>query len=383
MSSTRTAAFLVITWTVALAVLLAATELILRATDDGWGRTLRLNIVRGRSFDFDVSDLYPSRSPTIRYVRDQYGLRGDCGPPGKIDILTVGGSTTDQRFLSQDATFQSVMQAELRRVTGTAVCVSNAGVDGHSTYGHLRSFQDWFPLIPGLKPKLVIFSIGINDADFTSAGPNEFEDRILGHSSLKELRIVQLGLWLRDLLKSRFGGRPAFVSHHRVDWASARYTETRLAPDTPERAERNAAAFRMRLRRLVGDAHALGSDVVCVTQPHRFVRLDHGRRTGFQPAGEAHGGLDFDYSLRLINQAMREECGNARLVDVYSTPFEDGDFYDMVHTTPSGARKIGLQLAGFIAASPPWACRHPCVTSSLCAAKAVSTSDFSRCATEK
>ena len=104
MSWTRTAAFLAIIWTVALAVLLVGTELILRATDDGWGRTLRLNIVRSRSFDFDVSNLYPSRSPTVRYVRDRYGLRGDCGPPSKIDILTVGGSTTDQRFLAQDAT---------------------------------------------------------------------------------------------------------------------------------------------------------------------------------------------------------------------------------------------------------------------------------------
>ena len=51
MSWTRKAAFLAIIWTVALAVLLAGTELALRATDDGWGRTLRLNLISARSYD--------------------------------------------------------------------------------------------------------------------------------------------------------------------------------------------------------------------------------------------------------------------------------------------------------------------------------------------
>ena len=34
-------------------------------------------------------------------------------------------------------------------------CVTNAGVDGHSTWGHIFAFEHWFPLIPDLKPKFV------------------------------------------------------------------------------------------------------------------------------------------------------------------------------------------------------------------------------------
>lgn len=45
---------------------------------------------------------------------------------------------------------------------------------------------------------------------------------------------------------------------------------------------------------------------------------------------------------------MREECGDRRLADLYSTSFEDSDFYDYVHTTPSGARKVGSRIAAFI-----------------------------------
>jgi len=352
MSWTRKAAFLAIIWTVAMAVLLAGTELVLRATDDGWGRTLRLNLIRGRSYDYAVGDLYWAKWRTVRYVRDQYGLRGDCEPPSRIDILTIGGSTTDQRFLPQHATFQSVMEGELSRSAGRRICVGNAGVDGHSTYGHLRPFGDWFPLIPGLRPKLFVFSIGINDADFTSGGPNDFEDRVLGKAGwLKELRVVQLGLWVRDLVSSAVGRRPEYAGHRRVDWRTLDYSQAELGRSTPERAARNAAGFRIRLRRLLADAHAMGGDVVCVTQPHRFVRLVDGKKRGLRLRGESYGGLDFDYSLRLINKVMLEECGAARLVDLYSADFDDGDFYDLVHATPSGARKIGLDVGRFIAAS--------------------------------
>jgi len=358
MSWTRKLAFLAVTWTVGLAVLLAGTELVLRLTDDGWGRTLRLNLVRSRAFDFRVDGLYDWERPTIRYARDRYGLRDDCGSPDRIDILTIGGSTTDQRLLAQEATFQAVLQRELQRTAGAKICVSNAGVDGHTTHGHLRAFRDWFPLIPGLKPKLLIFSVGVNDAEFTRSGPAEFESKISGFGSkVKELHVVQLGLWLRDLLRSRLQGASAHATHNREAWGPAEFTQAQLASDTPERAARNAVGFRLRLRRMLGHARAMGSEVICVTQPHSVVRLVDGQRRGFRAyfgesgAGYAYGGLDWDYALRLNNQVMREECGEGRFVDLYNAPFDRSDFYDGVHTTPSGAQKIGRQLASFIARS--------------------------------
>ncbi|HET7816960.1 MAG TPA: GDSL-type esterase/lipase family protein [Sphingomicrobium sp.] len=358
MSWTRRLSFLAIIWVVAIALLLAGTELALRLTGDGWSRTLRLNLVRSRTYDFPVGHLYESTRPTVRYVRDRYGLRDDCESPAEIDILTIGGSTTDQRFLAQDETFQAVMEASLERLMGTSLCVSNAGVDGHSTHGHLRAFRDWFPLIPGLRPKLFVFSIGINDADFTREGPGDFENRVLGRASgLKELHVVQLLLWLRDVVKSELGARPAHAGHRRYRPLPSEFSQVALAPDTPERALRNAVAFRSRLRRLLADARARGGEAICVTQPHRMVRTVDGRRLGLRlgaltgAARGAYGGLDLDHALRLLYGVMREECGEHALVDVYAMRFGEGDFYDLVHTTPTGARKIGLAIASFIAQS--------------------------------
>lgn len=354
----RKLAFLAIIWGVAIAVLLAGAELVLRVTDDGWDRTLRLNLVRSGTYDFQVSDLYESQSPTIRYERDEHGLRDDCAP-SDVDILTVGGSTTDQRLLAHDATYQAVMQAELTRAAGRRICVSNAGVDGHSTHGHLRAFRDWFPLVPGLKPKIYVFYIGINDAEFTRSGPNDYEDEIgAGYASpLTQLRIVRLGLWVRDLLAGLRGREPAYAGDKRVALRASDYTQARVEEDTFELAARNAARFRLRLRRMISYARNSGGDVICVTQPHRLVRSINGQRRGIAPffgndgSRPVYGGLDYDHALRLLYRVMREECGERRFVDLYSAAFEDGDFYDYVHTTPAGSRKIGLQLARFIVAT--------------------------------
>ena len=58
----------------------------------------RLNLIEGRIIRYDVSGLYDAPSPVIQYSRDRYGLRGSHGTPEKITLLTVGGSTTDQRY---------------------------------------------------------------------------------------------------------------------------------------------------------------------------------------------------------------------------------------------------------------------------------------------
>lgn len=244
MSWIKKLAFLAIIWSVALLLVLAATELFLRMTSGGWDNTLRLNLIRSGTYNYPVSDFYKWPTPTVRYVRDRYGLRDDCASPAAIDILTVGGSTTDQRYLAQQSTYQAVMERELTRAAGRKVCVSNAGVDGHSTYGHLVAFHDWFPLIPGLKPKFFVFYIGVNDANFTRHGPMELENRAPDPNPLNRLKIVQLALRLREQVHSMLDPQLAYAAGHvRVDWQAANYSQERLAADTPVQAARKRPPF--------------------------------------------------------------------------------------------------------------------------------------------
>jgi hypothetical protein len=44
----------------------------------------------------------------IRYVRDKFGLCGVCEPLNQLQVLTVGGSTTDQRSVGEGRTWPDV-----------------------------------------------------------------------------------------------------------------------------------------------------------------------------------------------------------------------------------------------------------------------------------
>jgi len=99
---------------------------------------------------------------TIKYSRDWHGLRGQYPIPSSIAFLAVGGSTTDDGFITDGQTWCDILQKTFQQ-NGRKVYVANAGVCGHSTVGHIRSFEQWFPRIEGLAPDYVLFYVGIND----------------------------------------------------------------------------------------------------------------------------------------------------------------------------------------------------------------------------
>jgi hypothetical protein len=105
----------------------------------------RLNLVRDYQRHYDATLLYAGATD-IMYTRDEWGLRGRYPALNDIDIVTLGGSATDQRYISDGKTWQDVMAREFAR-EGRHVSVVNAGVDGQSTLGHIKDFDWWFPTI--------------------------------------------------------------------------------------------------------------------------------------------------------------------------------------------------------------------------------------------
>ncbi|MGH6660813.1 MAG: SGNH/GDSL hydrolase family protein, partial [Rhodospirillales bacterium] len=120
---------------------------------------------------FDVDSLYGGGR--VLYRRDKHGLRGQYHSHSDIDILTIGGSTTNEIFIDEDATWTAVIAREFE-AAGRPVTVVNAGVDGQSTVGNIKNFDLWFPKIPGLKARYVLALLGINDAAVIKSGENYF-----------------------------------------------------------------------------------------------------------------------------------------------------------------------------------------------------------------
>src|SRR3989442_6780215 len=91
--------------------------------------------------------------PVTHVTKNSLGFRGPDPPRDWsrwITILTIGGSTTECLFLSDGKTWTDELA---RRVAGrrSDVWINNAGLEGHSTFGHLALLHQ---LVAPMRPTL-------------------------------------------------------------------------------------------------------------------------------------------------------------------------------------------------------------------------------------
>jgi len=322
---------------------------------DDWRETRSLNIVRSFTHDYRIDRIYEGWGTTSTYIRDQYGLRGPCKEIDKINILTVGGSTTDQRFITEGLTWQDSLQENLKNLAHPHTCIANAGVDGHSTFGHIAAFNTWFPKIQSLKPQLVLLYVGVNDAGFRLEPFAGFDTKV-GKDE------PRLKVWLRE--KSALYGLLRFIRNALTPKPKASYAEHTKHPFSLDEyvrientkgalalAEQNKQAFSKRLSIILNQIKQMGSIPVCLSQPHLYVHSSSGNKKGvpfaFEYTGVSYNGLDYDASIHLLNQEMALQCpaDGGFFIDIASQSFAPEDFYDLVHMTPAGTKKLGGYIA--------------------------------------
>jgi lysophospholipase L1-like esterase len=359
--STRTTSARILALAAVNAAVLGVGLVVLELIFGGWvhaGRLDGLNLICDTAIEYRLHGLYPSDSDTALYTRDAWCLRGGPDRAGEIDLLTMGGSTTDQRYIADGATWQDVLQEELRR-SGSPVRVANAGVDGQSTYGHLESLEHWLPAIDGLRPRWILFYVGVNDlfksADFA-------DDRLLDepdptaplHQRLKRVirkrsALYQLYRTVRGVVRAHAYG----LDHRYADpFAGEGWVEAPLVADPAGVLAPQREAYARRLRRLCERTRALGATPIFVTQPSRVFKLEGGRIRGTAKTlavGDLRfNGVDYYRFLEVFNATTLEvarECGAQGLDLAKELAFDpEADFYDRVHNTPSGARRIGRYL---------------------------------------
>ncbi|MFI4986196.1 MAG: SGNH/GDSL hydrolase family protein [Alphaproteobacteria bacterium] len=336
--------------TVNLLVLLlgvAAVELVFGAW---FGATYdpRLRLLCNVEYRFDVSALYAAREPAL-YRRDAWCLRGATADPAEVALLTLGGSTTDQRYLGEGDTWQDRLAAHMQ-AGGHPLAVANAGMDGQSSVGHIVALDGWLRRIPRLQPPYVLLYVGLNDvvlgwrADYDGETPAGFWPRAAQYLKTRSA-VLGLARLVVGMAEARLGrlGHAQFA----IDEAHARWVPlVDVAPVRAVLAER-LAAYAGRLETLERNIRAWGAKAIFVTQP----RAD--RRLG--PAGEmlgligADGRMDGDTpALGLFNETSLAVCRRegAICIDLAGElALGDGDYYDLEHYTPAGAEKIGAYLA--------------------------------------
>ncbi len=116
-----------------------------------------------KSRKWDVANLYKNKEQDtkniIEYVRDKNGFRSFEQNPSKKIVLTVGGSTTAQKAITEKKTWQDLLDLTLPNYDFV-----NGGMDGFSSYAHLVSLNNWYPsALKNYDVDTIIYYVGIND----------------------------------------------------------------------------------------------------------------------------------------------------------------------------------------------------------------------------
>lgn len=125
--------------------------------------------VKGNSVQLPVNQKYKITTiasdgldAVITHSKNQLGFRGpDMGKDfaDRYSIFVVGGSATECLLLSDGEDWPNVLLKKLQP-TFPSLWMNNAGIDGASSYGHILLLQQH---LIRLKPKMIIFMLGIND----------------------------------------------------------------------------------------------------------------------------------------------------------------------------------------------------------------------------
>ena len=311
-------------------------------------------------------------APTIVFSKNSLGFRGE-EPPRDFDrhltVLAVGGSTTECLYLSDGTSWPERLGPELSPYFDR-LWVNNAGLDGHSTFGHLLLLDQ---IVLRLRPKVLLFLIGLNDVSrelptgrevATSRAP-------LAHRVARHSAIVANALDLRRHLEAR----ELALGYREVDLPRTPQMEAdrpRAQAVLERHRERSLPGYRSRVRELVRLSRAHGIEPVLLTQPALYGG-DRDDVTGVSlrwievdPKQRIHGGLAWRI-LEEYNDVVREvgAAEGALVVDLArELPKSSRLFYDFVHFADEGARQVAEitahALCPMLARHFPEHARRPC-----------------------
>lgn len=301
------------------------------------------------------NDIIPSLDPFVNQTRNSLGFRGPNPPPdlaSKLSIISVGGSTTQCFFLSDDKTWTARLGDRLEK-SFRDVWVNNAGLDGHSTYGHVVLMEDH---VAKLHPKVVVFLIGANDV---GRDPNQDFDAenvksaISFHSPTAFIKSLSPYSEVASLIANFYRSANAYkqgLIHQKIE-----LDQLPLLDATPEAEQQYLAefanahylgGFEERVRKLVAISQANGIEPVLLTQPllagagtDDVTHVDLARVV-FSPGRNGKMWWDLLEKYNDVTRRVGEEKGLLVIDVAHELPKSSRYFYDFLHYTNAGADAI-------------------------------------------
>lgn len=300
------------------------------------------------------NDINPKLDPVVVNTRNGIGFRGPEKPAnwnGYLTIVTVGGSTTECHFLSDDKTWPWLLGKKLQD-SFENVWVNNAGFDGHSTFGHQVLLNDY---LVKLRPKIILFMTGINDVENDQpsffdelnrkGGYSDFRHFIVNNSEVLNTAWNLLRGWRAQKMNNTASGMLDLRKGTTMVMSEQQINERK------RNQQKYLQGYKLRLEQIIDTCKRYNMQPVFITQASQ---LGYGRDpiTGVDLAtlklGDDMNGKCFADVLELYNDEMKEVCKekNVAVIDLAKLlPKSSLYFYDRTHFTNAGTEKVAEIIA--------------------------------------
>lgn len=291
----------------------------------------------------------PVLEDTIVYTVNSLGFRGpekkDNGIK-QLPLITIGGSTTNCNYLSDSLTWSNKLYNQLGGRFN--IWLNNAGLPGHSTFGHLLLLKDY---IIKLKPAVVLFLIGCNDVERDDLNASDKSNMTGKYKTVFTFlsKKSELCNTIANLLRSR-RAKIKSLSDTYID-LKGRINDTLALSDQVIEARLKKQStylegYKNRVNELVRICKDNNIRPVLVTQPSLFgIGRDglSGANLELFRISEGMNGLLWWKMQELYNDVTRQVATEqgVLLIDLAKEmPKSSAYFYDIVHFTNAGTGKV-------------------------------------------
>ena len=296
-------------------------------------------------------------SPLIHHTTNKLGFRGDPFPKNIEEynfILTIGGSTTLCFYLDDTKTWPTLLQKKLRESSDPSVLVQNAGLDGHSTRGHLLVMQY---VVPKVKPNTIIMLVGVNDLG-NSLDKRRFEE---GNKFEKVPFIYKLFSYSRVLQilyswKQTLFGEVTLTHQSNTNLVLLPLEHEDSLSEGFQKELVSLPEYEHNLKTITQMAKDMHIRLIFVTHPLLF--SDDKNWSSVQATGLGLSQMSYNISaqtyakmLNIFNKRLLDVCHetSTECIDLANLmPHENKYFYDAVHFNEAGSEFVAQTIQNYI-----------------------------------
>jgi lysophospholipase L1-like esterase len=284
--------------------------------------------------------LYTLDEKLIIYKKDQYGFRDrENNNLNDIDILVVGGSTTDERYLNIEDTWAN----NLEKLFKKKIQVINAGIDGQSTKGHIWNFNNWFNKINNFKTKYIIFYVGINENDNDNGRYDNQLDTGNVYNSVKIIFRKNNGFFYKNLSKILNVKDKNNVGHNskRLDVNFIKINHDMLMEE--KKYYNLKIQTRERVEELIKLSRSINSVPIFVTQKTLRWKIKNSYDDKEKIIYSIDNSINYYAKEKIVSDTIINACLMNNLICINgfnNLILNTEDTYDYVHTNPKGSKKI-------------------------------------------